>query len=111
MSQRISRDDGQRLFFEQLRGEATDPAADEDEQREEETRNKILTRASWPSSVACEADAYAGGAATAGHEVRRIEVAKLEFRLFAHASRFRGGHVSARCSRPDRTLGHGADQY
>ena len=27
------------------------------------------------------ADAYAEGAAAAGHEVRRIEVAKLEFRL------------------------------
>jgi len=50
VSQRISRDDGQRLFFEQL----TDPAADEDEQRDEETRNKILTRASRPSSVACD---------------------------------------------------------
>jgi putative NADPH-quinone reductase len=40
------------------------------------------------------ADAYAEGAAAAGHEVRRIEVAKLEFPLLRTQTEFETGTVS-----------------
>jgi putative NADPH-quinone reductase len=39
------------------------------------------------------ADAYAGGATTAGHEVRRIEVARLEFPLLRTQEEFESGSV------------------
>jgi len=40
------------------------------------------------------ADAYAGGAAVAGHEVRRIEVVKLDFPLLRTQAEFETGATS-----------------
>ena len=47
--------------------------------------------ATGPHLLHAMADAYAAGAAAAGHDVRRIEVAKLEFPLLRTQSEFEGG--------------------
>ena len=46
------------------------------------------------------ADAYAGGAAVAGHEVRRIEVAKLDFPLLRTQAEFETGILPPALTQP-----------
>ncbi len=50
------------------------------------------------------ADAYAEGAAAAGHEVRRIEVAKLEFQLLRTQVEFETGIIPATLVRPQEDM-------
>jgi putative NADPH-quinone reductase len=50
------------------------------------------------------ADAYAEGAAAAGHEVRRIEVAKLEFQLLRTQVEFETGSIPATLARSQEDM-------
>lgn len=50
------------------------------------------------------ADAYAEGAVQAGHTVRRIEVAELDFPLLRSQADFEGGHMPAALDQPAEDL-------
>jgi putative NADPH-quinone reductase len=57
-----------------------------------------------PRLLHAMADAYAEGAAAAGHEVRRIEVAKLEFQLLRTQVEFETGVIPATLVRPQEDM-------